>query len=370
MKCTFYRPETVNVKEWKAIREKLRADLDELETENAAENDAVRYLEGLLSQAEPLEKNPAMYFFGFDKPSHMPSDIRVEYYYWPTYLAAALTMKACLLYPGILKKVSLPDGKNAENILRSVLLGCTGREFKGHGFDDVRGLVEVMEFFVRHGVMDFLKQNEGFCPEFAAYVNDALMFMLTGAAADGVTGDWGDDYTDRACVILEKAGLIAPEEEKPEEENEQRLYLAYGSNLNTRQMSRRCPDARVAGTAELSGWRLMYKGSGSGNYLTVERAEGYKVPVAVWAVSGQDEENLDRYEGYPVFYYKKELEILLHDTATDEKRRATAFIYIMHEERSLGRPTERYMKTCREGYDGFGFDQAILKEAYEFSCRG
>ena len=33
----------------------------------------------------------------------------------------------------------------------------------------------------------------------------------------------------------------------------QRLYLAYGSNLNLAQMQYRCPGAKVAGTAELQG---------------------------------------------------------------------------------------------------------------------
>ena len=32
MKCTFHRPEVVNTHEWDAIRRKLRADLEELET--------------------------------------------------------------------------------------------------------------------------------------------------------------------------------------------------------------------------------------------------------------------------------------------------------------------------------------------------
>ena len=32
MKCTFYRPETINTEEWNNIRSKLRADLEELET--------------------------------------------------------------------------------------------------------------------------------------------------------------------------------------------------------------------------------------------------------------------------------------------------------------------------------------------------
>lgn len=146
-----------------------------------------------------------------------------------------------------------------------------------------------------------------------------------------------------------------------------RCYIAYGSNLNTRQMCRRCPDAHVVGTAELCGWQLLFKGSGSGNYLTVERVEGHSVPVAVWAVSERDEENLDRYEGCPIFYYKKELVVELHEAETSETRLVTAFIYIMHEDRRLGRPTESYMKACLEGYEAFGFDPAILEEAYRIS---
>ena len=43
-----------------------------------------------------------------------------------------------------------------------------------------------------------------------------------------------------------------------------RYYLAYGSNLNVPQMRMRCPWARVVGTAELQGWRLLFKGSRTG----------------------------------------------------------------------------------------------------------
>ena len=151
---------------------------------------------------------------------------------------------------------------------------------------------------------------------------------------------------------------------------EERLYMAYGSNLNIPQMRSRCPDARIVGTAELPGWRLMYKGSKSGNYLTIEQAEGYTVPVAVWAVSEQDERNLDRYEGFPAFYYKKELSVTMRESDSGTPRPVKAFVYIMHEERKLGRPAPGYVERCAEGYKAFGFDLAHLDEAYEFSCRG
>ena len=368
MKSTFYRPEAINIKEFNSIREKMLRDLEELETGRVPEREVICYLESLLPQAEALEKNPEMRFFGFDKPENMPSDARVDYFYWPTYIASALVMKACLLYPGIAEKVSLPNKENAESVMRSVLLACTGRGFRGHGYDDVRGLVEVTEFFVDHGARAFIETCANPCPEFTECFTQALLFLLSGVSRGSVAGAWGDDYTDRAYDILEKAKMFTPEEDEPVEE--ERLYLAYGSNLNMRQMQYRCPDARVVGTAELPGWRLMFKGSKSGNYLTIERDEGSAVPVAVWAVSQQDEMNLDRYEGYPTFYYKKDLSVTLHEAEGGKCRSVKAFVYIMHEERKLGCPSESYMERCREGYRDFGFDTTFLDEAYMFSCRG
>ena len=366
MRCTFHRPEVVNTHEWDAIRRKLRADLEELETDKVPEADVIRYLAELLSQAGPLEKNPAMRFFGFDRPERMPSDTRVEYFYWPTYLAAALSMQACLRYPGILEKVSLPGEQSADEILRSVLLGCTGRGFSGHGFDDVKGLVEVTEFFVDHGAVGFVESCGDPCPAFTECLNNALLALLHGELKGKVARAWGDDYTDRACDILLKAGMLTPDEEE-ENMEEERLYLAYGSNLNIPQMRSRCPNARIVGTAELPGWRLMYKGSKSGNYLTIEQAEGHTVPVAVWAVSESDERSLDRYEGFPTFYYKKELTVTLREMGSGSSREVKAFVYIMHEDRKLGLPAKEYVNRCTVGYEAFGFDTALLDEAYEFS---
>ena len=73
-----------------------------------------------------------------------------------------------------------------------------------------------------------------------------------------------------------------------------RYYIAYGSNLNVRQMRWRCPDARIIGTAELKDQRLIFKGSKTGSFLSVEPCLGSTVPVAVWEVSPQDELALER----------------------------------------------------------------------------
>ena len=146
---------------------------------------------------------------------------------------------------------------------------------------------------------------------------------------------------------------------------DKRYYIAYGSNLNIPQMRYRCPDARVIGTANLDGWELLFKGSKTGSYLTVEPKTGSTVPVAVWEVSEADEQNLDRYEGFPAFYYKKEMNLTIKGIKTGRLRKRRVFVYIMHEDRPIGKPSHYYLATCIDGYKSFGFDLNILADAYE-----
>ena len=49
-----------------------------------------------------------------------------------------------------------------------------------------------------------------------------------------------------------------------------RYYLAYGSNLNLQQMALRCPMAKPVGTAVIRDYELLFKGSKTGAYLTIE----------------------------------------------------------------------------------------------------
>lgn len=148
-----------------------------------------------------------------------------------------------------------------------------------------------------------------------------------------------------------------------------RYYVAYGSNLNIGQMRRRCPLARIVGTSEIRDYQLVFKGSGSGAYLTIEPKAGSIVPVAVWAVTAGDERALDRYEGFPTFYYKKGLTLPVRGVNGGETRILDTFVYIMHEDRELGMPTQYYVQICREGYEAFGFDEAALLDALDYTAK-
>ena len=150
--------------------------------------------------------------------------------------------------------------------------------------------------------------------------------------------------------------------------NKKKYYIAYGSNLNIRQMRFRCPGAKPIGISAIPDYELLFKGSKTGAYLTIEPKDGGLVPVAVWEVTADDEKHLDIYEGYPNFYYKKEVRLPVK-LASGKTKKLTAFVYIMHEERSLGIPSLAYIRTCKEGYRNFGFDVKYLDRAYRRSTK-
>ena len=143
-----------------------------------------------------------------------------------------------------------------------------------------------------------------------------------------------------------------------------KCYIAYGSNLNIKQMRNRCPNAEIFGAGELDGYELLFKGSKTGAYLTIEKKEGSKVPFGVWKVDALDEKSLDRYEGYPSFYYKTEMQVKVRKFRDDAEVTVNAFVYIMHEDRKIAVPDRYYTNICAEGYEDFNFNFKALDVAF------
>ena len=139
-------------------------------------------------------------------------------------------------------------------------------------------------------------------------------------------------------------------------------YIAYGSNMDEGQMAHRCPTARLLGQTEVEGYRLLFKGSLTGAYATIEPQEGGRVPALVWEIGEPDEASLDRYEGFPSFYYKKDLTVSLGG------QEVTAMAYIMDERRRLGEPGGAYYGVLERAYEKFGFPMETLETAYR-ECR-
>jgi hypothetical protein len=143
-----------------------------------------------------------------------------------------------------------------------------------------------------------------------------------------------------------------------------RYYIAYGSNLSVEQMNVRCPDAKIIGTAELKDWKLVFK-----LHATIEPEEGCTTPILVWEISDEDEARLDRYEGFPKYYIKKELPITVNSIDGGNKTKINAMVYIMTDCRGIQPPSPYYYNVIREGYVRFGFDTAILEKALKEAQR-
>ena len=143
-----------------------------------------------------------------------------------------------------------------------------------------------------------------------------------------------------------------------------KLYIAYGSNMDEGQMAHRCPTARLLGQTEVEGYRLLFKGSLTGAYATIEPQEGGRVPVLLWEIGERDEAGLDRYEGFPSLYYKKDLTVRL------DGQEVTAMVYIMDERRRTGTPSDAYYGILARAYKKFAFPIGILEEALRISGAG
>lgn len=141
-----------------------------------------------------------------------------------------------------------------------------------------------------------------------------------------------------------------------------KLYIAYGSNMDESQIAYRCPDAGIVGIGTVEGYRLLFKGERDFAYATIEPKEASQVPVLVWEISDRDESRLDRYEGYPKFYYKKEIPVLVDGECRE------AMVYIMDERNPLNRPSQQYHQILATAYHKYGFDEAVLNRALQESC--
>lgn len=141
-----------------------------------------------------------------------------------------------------------------------------------------------------------------------------------------------------------------------------KLYIAYGSNLNLKQMNFRCPTARLVGTGVINDYELQFKGMPHGAYATIAPCEGKSVPVGIWEIQTMDERKLDIYEGYPSHYFKEDIPV----TVNGEE--ITAMVYIMDLKQQFGVPSEHYYDTVRQGYIDCGLDLNVLDNAVNDSA--
>ena len=87
-----------------------------------------------------------------------------------------------------------------------------------------------------------------------------------------------------------------------------RYYFAYGSNMDKKQMERRCPHASFFAIGELDGYRFIINERG---VATITEKKSSIVWGVVWKISRSDEESLDGFEGVMKkgFYVKRTVQV-------------------------------------------------------------
>ncbi len=133
--------------------------------------------------------------------------------------------------------------------------------------------------------------------------------------------------------------------------SEKKIYISYGSNLNLEQMSRRCPNAKIIETAMLENYELEFR-----RVATIVPKEGARVPILLWQIDEYDEQNLDRYEGFPNLYRKEELEVEVNGSVVK------GMAYVMNGGQTY-LPSAEYYISILEGYEDNGLDTEYLAEA-------
>lgn len=137
-----------------------------------------------------------------------------------------------------------------------------------------------------------------------------------------------------------------------------RYYIAYGSNMNIKQMKRRCPDAEIIGTGTIDYELKFYRGG----YCDIIPSDKKKTPVVIWTISQADEQELDCYEGYPRFYTKEEGVPI----AMDNGQTIYGMAYIMTEGYKYPQmPRADYFMTVLEGYLDNNIGTKPLSDALE-----
>ena len=124
------------------------------------------------------------------------------------------------------------------------------------------------------------------------------------------------------------------------------LYFAFGSNLNQKQMKRRCKDSKYLGCYSLKNYKLVFRNYFlGGGVADIQKDKNSTVLGAIYKISKKDEKELDIYEDYPKTYIKKYFKIL----------GKKVMFYYMPKKTMHVPPSKRYLNLIIQGYKDCGY---------------
>ena len=140
-----------------------------------------------------------------------------------------------------------------------------------------------------------------------------------------------------------------------------KIYLAYGSDINITHMEQRCLDAEPIGTTELHGYALCFRGNEGRAAATLEQSES-SVPAMLWTISPDDVQELKR-QASKEYTLRRKTATVIHNGAPID-----VFFYVIDAAHDFGAPSYSHYSTIEEGYSEAGFNTDTLRKSLENCC--
>ena len=129
-------------------------------------------------------------------------------------------------------------------------------------------------------------------------------------------------------------------------------YFAYASNLSSKQMLERCPDAQPKLVVTLPNHKLIFAGwsrKWRGGVASIKPCKGERVIGVFYEVSERCLRALDKYEDCPATYNRRNIIAF-----TDLGDSVEAITYIKAEQSEETEPSQEYLATIKQGYKEWG----------------
>ena len=121
------------------------------------------------------------------------------------------------------------------------------------------------------------------------------------------------------------------------------LYFAFGSNLNRKQIKRRCKNSRFISRHILKNYQLVFRSKYGA--ADIQRKKGSSVLGAIYDINKAEEKKLDAYEDFPKVYVKKYFKIW----------GKKVMFYYMSSKTKQTEPSRRYLNSIIQGYKDCGY---------------
>lgn len=227
----------------------------------------------------------------------IPTDARVDFCYIPTYISAAVLMKAYMTDP---ESFTL---KETSALSKGLEMSCA-RNLRGHGYEGLKGQIEALNIFMKAGLNEFLDLYPDICPKFRAMINEIVSKFEDMEADKKFLGPWGESYEDEIKEVNQYF--------------RQRKVFVYGTLMGGETNHRYLENGNFLGNAVIEGYDMYnvgaYPAIVPGDNIIV--GELYQVPVG-------DMASVDMLEGEGSLYLKK------CETFRDGEGKTTfAFVYV------------------------------------------